>query len=35
MSVFTNQNYITQIFKQLGCLDFVDPESFIAVQALV
>jgi hypothetical protein len=35
MSVFTNQNFITQIFKQVGCLDLVDPECFITLQALV
>jgi hypothetical protein len=35
MSVFTNQNYITQILKQVGCLDFIDSESYLVVQALV
>jgi len=35
MSVFTNQNYISQILKQVGCLDFIDPECYLVIQALI
>jgi histone H3/H4 len=35
MSLFTNQNFISQIIKQQGAVDFFDADTYAVLQALV
>lgn len=35
MSLFTNQNFISQIIKQQGAIDFFDADCYAVLQALV
>jgi hypothetical protein len=35
MSLFTNQNFISQIIKQQGAADFFDADTYAVLQALV
>lgn len=35
MSLFTNQNFISLIIKQLGAADYFDVDTYPVLQALV
>jgi hypothetical protein len=35
MSLFKNQNFISQIIKQQGASEYFDPETYPIIQALV
>lgn len=35
MSIFTNQNFISQIIKQQGAADYFDTDTYPVLQALI
>jgi hypothetical protein len=35
MPIFTNQNFISQIIKKQGAVDYFDSDSYLVLQALV